>query len=112
MEAPRIGLDMKGLNAAVKAHFRQMYEDNTNDGWHCKGCGGKILFAPCNVSIHETPPGGECVGFDEVKQFPLPYCPQCEGEPTSTSTCMHVGTKFIRKAFGGLLEDTGQLELV
>ena len=54
MEAPRIGLDMKGLNAAVKAHFRQMYEDNTNDGWHCKGSAGKYCSPP--VTFPSTRP--------------------------------------------------------
>ncbi len=112
MEAPRIGLSLAGLNEAIKVHHQQMYED-TNEGLRCRGCEGKVEFTPCTVSIHYARPGGPCMDdLGEVEHFPLPYCPRCEGEPVSKSTCVHMGTERTRKAFGGILEDTGQLELV
>jgi hypothetical protein len=92
MEPPVPGRSRNYLNTALAEHSKKMYEDNTNDGLHCKACDAKVLFAPCDVSIHETPPGGRCEGFGEVKQYLLPYCPNCEGAPTSTNTCIHVGT--------------------
>lgn len=112
MEAPRIGLSLEDLNAAIKAHNEQMYED-TNEGLRCKACGSGVKSVPCAVSIHRTAPGGRCEGFGEdVEHFPLPYCPQCEGEPASRSTCVHIGAERITTSFGGLSEDTGQLELL
>jgi len=109
MEAPKPGLSPADLNAAIKALF-QRYQD-TNGGWICGECRAKVQFVRCYVSIHDTPPGGVCAGMGEVKDFLLPYCPQCEGEPKSKSTCLHIGTGRLIKAFGGLLEDVGQLEL-
>ncbi len=91
MEAPKAGLSLEEHNAAIKAHFQERYRD-TNKGQMCRTCGEKVLFTPCAVSIHETPPGGTCEGFGETKQFPLPYCPKCEGVPKSTNTCVHMGT--------------------
>ncbi len=112
MEAPRTGLSLADLNAAIKIHHQQMYED-TNEGLQCKGCGGKVQFIPCDVAVHYARPGGPCVGdLGEVEHFPLPYCPQCEGKPVSKNTCVHMGTERTRKAFGRILEDTGQMELV
>ncbi len=103
MEAPKRGLSPTELNAAIKDLFRR-YQD-TNGGWICRECSAKIQFVSCEVSAHDTPPGGECEGFGDVQTFPLPYCPHCEGEPKSKSTCVHVGTELTKRAFGGLLED-------
>lgn len=112
MEAPRIGLSLADLNAALKAHCQQMYEDITNDGLHCKGCGEKVEFVPCTVSIHYAAPDGACTDSGDVQHFPLPYCPKCEGEPTPKSTCVHMGAPPPGKFFGGLLESADRLELI
>jgi hypothetical protein len=117
MEAPRAGLSLAGLNAAVKVHYQQMYRD-TNHGQVCKGCGTKVMFTPGTVVVHNTAPGVECpdeesYASEEPLSLPLPYCPQCEGVPMRTSTCVHMGiARPTRLAFGGLSEDTGQLECV
>jgi hypothetical protein len=94
MEAPRKGLSLADLNAAIKAHYQQFYTD-TQKGQTCKACGSLILMATCTVAVHRALPGGACdkeEGFvNETQEFPLPYCPQCEGVPTTTHTCIHMG---------------------
>ncbi|MDR3581706.1 MAG: hypothetical protein P4L67_00325 [Candidatus Pacebacteria bacterium] len=109
MEAPHAGSSLKDLNEKLKYHFQLKYRDS-NGGQLCKECGKKILFVTCHVSIHETPPGGACEGFGTVRQFPLPYCPHCEGVPKSTSTCVHVGTGSVGNILGEIPKDVGQLE--
>ena len=96
MEAPQQGISPDELNATIKAHFQEKYRD-TNDGLVCKKCGAKVQFVRCDVSVHETAPGGACEGFGETQNFSLPFCPKCEGEPKSKSTCIHVGTHRIEK---------------
>jgi hypothetical protein len=110
MEAPKSGLNLKDLNATIKIQQQQMYED-TGGGLLCKKCSREVQFISCAVSIHYTPPGGECVESNEICHFPLPYCPSCEGEPTSQSTCVHMGTGSISESLGEFLENADQRQL-
>jgi hypothetical protein len=115
MEAPRKGLSLRDLNEAIKTHYQQMYEDTTNTGWHCLACASEIQTVACAVAIHRTPPGGACEESGEADEIlSLPYCPQCEGRPASTSTCVHLGALLtfssgIKNAHVGEMEDGSML---
>lgn len=89
MDAPEKKLNLDGFNQAIKKHTELHYEV-TAAGYVCKTCGGEIQQTTGYASIHSTEFGDECAGPGEVIKFPLPYCPKCEGEPKSISTCIHV----------------------
>jgi hypothetical protein len=114
MEAPK-GLSPAALNAAIKANFDEKYDDNNRNGQKeltCRKCGSQVLAAMCDVVIHHAPPGGTCDESDEMGQpFPLLYCPVCEGVPTTTRTCIHVGIPSKSKPGSGVMEVTEQAGL-
>lgn len=106
MEAPQVGRSPEELSAAIEEIFEKY--DATETGLACRTCKGKINFAACAVSVHETAPGGICAGFGNVIRFPLPYCPKCEGKPERTATCVHTGR--LEAIFGGSIEDDARLK--
>lgn len=66
-------------------------------GQRHRACWTPIKAATLYVSVHvaEFP---KCGGFGEVLQLPLPYCPQCEGEPADTPrSCVHVSLVVARR---------------
>jgi|GEM_PF-1297563 hypothetical protein len=111
MEAPK-GLSPAALNAAIKENFRKYDDNDRKKGLICRKCGSQVLAAMCDVIIHHTPPGGACDESDEIGQpFPLLYCPVCEGVPTTTRTCIHVGIPAKSKPGSGIMEVTEQAGL-
>ncbi len=56
----------------------------------CRECGRRILWTTCEVSIHTRSTLSRCSGAGKVRRVPLPFCPECEGPPKNTSTCIHV----------------------
>ena len=88
MEAPRERLTLQGFNAEITNYFAEHCE-KTESGYKCKKCEAVIQQTTLWVSIHTTL-FEECAGYGEVKRFPLPYCPRCEGEPKKISTCVHL----------------------
>lgn len=89
MEAPQNGMSSEDFNGTIKAHIAANYE-KTQNGYKCKKCGSDVIQATGYASIHSTEFGDTCAGSGKVEQFPLPYCPNCEGEPTNLQTCVHV----------------------
>ena len=73
------------LDEHVVAHF-----EKGDGGYKCKRCGAVIKRVTGYASVHSAEFGDTCAGGGNVRQFPLPYCPNCEGEPKQTATCVHV----------------------
>lgn len=100
MEAPPGGMLVKEFNECRKREIESRYEKREN-GWFCKKCGAKVQKVTCYVSEHEIASGGQHAGTGSVQKIPLPYCPQCEGKPQNTSTCVHTNLipSELRPAF-------------
>ncbi|MCA8990989.1 MAG: hypothetical protein KDA88_03375 [Planctomycetaceae bacterium] len=52
-------------------------DELSNDGFHCKLCGGKLFF-----SIPGKTPGAECAQFNKMAKYPMSggfgvFCPDC-----------------------------------
>ena len=89
MEAPQKGLTPEQLANAFENHIKNNYIRVDKKTYFCKDCNSQIQQATCHISIHDKEFPG-CVGTGKVETVPLPYCPECEGEPKNTSTCVHV----------------------
>lgn len=89
MNAPPRGLCRTEFNGFIGRHCWERYTKSTG-GRVCKKCGSRILQVAGFASVHAVEFGDHCAGDGDVKRFPLPYCPNCEGKPTETSTCIHV----------------------
>lgn len=89
MEAPPAKLSPEEFGRFIKEHVISRY-DKVEERLVCRSCGSVIQQITCYVSIHTSLFADQCAGFGEVKRFPLPYCPKCEGEPKTTSTCIHM----------------------
>jgi len=89
MEAPPGKMTQKEFNRFMRQEIESRYEKREN-GWFCKKCGAKVQQTACYVSVHEEVFGDTCAGSGKVQKLPLPYCPECEGEPQNTTTCVHV----------------------
>ena len=90
MEAPAGRMDLDVLNAAIGQHITEHYEVNGDKRFVCKKDGSEIQQTTLYVSVHTKVFGDTCAGTGEVKNLPLPYCPECEGEPKNVFTCVHM----------------------
>jgi len=89
MNAPTGGMSLEDFQKAMESHVSLNYHE-TQDGYVCNKCGTKIQQTTCFASIH-TAEFGDChAGSGEVRRFPLPFCPECEGVPSKTDTCIHI----------------------
>ncbi len=89
MEPPKPKLDKAGFLAVVESWTNQHYIGTEEEGYVCRECGHRVMRATCYVSIH-TSLFAICAGSGKVWRAALPFCPQCEGAPKNTSTCIHV----------------------
>jgi len=88
MEIPSGRMSPEQFEQAITTHETEHYK-KVGDDWKCKKCDAGILQTTGHVSIHSKMFSG-CTGGGEVQPVPLPYCPNCEGVPKNTSTCVHV----------------------
>ena len=93
MNAPS-RLNRESFNKAIADHIANRYIEMASDGtgqrrYVCKHCGREVKQATVWISVHSLL-FQECAGSGEVRRIPLPYCPNCEGEPTETRGCVHV----------------------
>lgn len=92
MEAPLGGGTAQSIHKQAMNHVDQFYKWDKKAGERmmlCKKCNSEIQQTTLFVSVHDKRFEG-CCGDGRVEQYPLPYCPECEGEPKNTSTCVHV----------------------
>jgi len=89
MEAPAKGLTPEEFQEAIRSHQEKYY---TYDGanWRCNECNSVIAQTTCWVSMHAKEFGDQHAGDGEIRRFPLPFCPRCEGEPRKKDTCVHI----------------------
>ena len=87
MDAPAGSLSPEVFDETIARHISEEYEKLEN-GYTCKKCGSTIKQTTGYASMHSKE-FDNCTGGGEVKRFPLPYCPKCEGEPKRTQTCVH-----------------------
>lgn len=98
MEAPSGELDLVVFQQTMSEGIAARYEKKVGAGenFFCKQCGAMVMQATCAVSLHAREFGDLCAGSGKVVRVALPYCPQCEGEPTRTTTCVHVPMKLVQ----------------
>jgi hypothetical protein len=89
MNAPPGKLSPEEFNDFIDKHKEEHYEDK-GEGLVCKKCGLPVLQTTCVVSIHDKMFPDQCAGSGKVQRILLSYCLKCEGEPTVTSTCVHI----------------------
>jgi len=91
MEAPSPRQSREQIVKDFETHIEQNYVPEEKDGkkyYSCRKCGTKIEQVNCAISIHSKL-FTACTGEGKVENVPLPYCPECEGIPKKTSTCIH-----------------------
>lgn len=89
MEAPAGKRPLSEVLTDLRNFIDTECERDGNQGFKHKKCGEPIKQVTLYVSIHDQMFGDSCAGDGQCKQFPLPYCPKCEGEPKNTVTCAH-----------------------
>lgn len=92
MKAPPPKLSVEAFNQAFTDHIAAHYDQGSDGTYRCKKCGTTIKAAACLAVIHDARVPDRCAGDEGCLPISLPYCPQCEGEPTGTDleTCIHV----------------------
>ena len=62
---------------------------NTGEGWICKRCGSHLMGKGERVSLHEDYSKFQMhAGMGETKEIIIPYCPNCDKEPTIRIECL------------------------
>lgn len=89
MEPPEPKLNKEKFLAVIEAWTNQHYIGTGEEGYVCRECGSRIMRATCYVSIHTNLFPNTCAGSGKVWRAAIPFCPQCEGAPKNSSTCMH-----------------------
>lgn len=93
MNLPEKGLTLEEFKVAFFAQIKERYRLSENPeirGFLCKKCGAQVQKVMGYVSLHALEFQSQCSGGGQVTHATLPYCPNCEGPPTETSTCIHV----------------------
>ena len=100
MNIPGPGLTEGQVNRAISRHCAERYQV-VQDELHCKSCDSRIEATRGTASVcFGTHGDGPCGGGGDVEGFILPFCPQCEGKPTETSTCIHTHPMRQSDEFG------------
>jgi len=88
MEIPLGRMSPEQFEQTIADH-RDLHYEQVGKNWKCKKCDVDILQTTGYVSIHSKM-FSACTGGGEVQPISLPYCPNCEGVPKNTSSCVHV----------------------
>jgi hypothetical protein len=83
------GKTVRVIQQEIHKRVLEQYKADETGGMVCKKCGSEIQQVIGHISIHLDCFDG-CVGDGKVRTLPLPYCPECEGIPENTYTCVHV----------------------
>lgn len=89
METPAARGTLQEFEAEIESYLSENCLKNESDEVRCRWCWTKTEFKVCYVSIHTTA-FDNCSGSGRVKQIPIPYCPNCETEPTQDRSCVHL----------------------
>lgn len=83
------GSSIREIQRKIHKEAFERYKPDDTGGMICKKCNKEIQQETGYISIH-LDCFDDCVGDGEVKNIAIPYCPECEGKPIRTSTCVHV----------------------
>ena len=90
MEAPASMLGPEAFAEVIQTHIDCCYTAQDGERYRCKKCSSVIEHVICTVPLHNKVFGAYCIDLGKAIQVSLPYCPECEGPPQRTKTCIHI----------------------
>ncbi|MCL5016512.1 MAG: hypothetical protein M1312_02810 [Patescibacteria group bacterium] len=97
MKVPEGGRSIEEVLREIEGWKNEHCTPGSEGFYYCKKTGVQVNQTTLLASVHIAEFGDQHAGVGKVVRIALPYCPICEDEPLSPTTCVHVPMPLVRE---------------